>query len=198
MAAAATDIRITLKPEELLRRLHEKKIKVLYKQGAYVTKTGQRSMRYAKPDKVSPAGKPPFAHKAGPDNPRGPLLRKLWRYEVNKSEFGVVSGPPLTTGQSPPVPKLLNEGGQIPRKRELKTNFVVGKAGPIRRTASGKLAGVKLTTANQVQRAERLALEENALRTLTVSGTIKPRPFIAPLFTDGGENFRKLVKTVPL
>lgn len=198
MAATGIDIKLTFNSQQLLRRLHAKSVKVLKKQGAYVTRTGQRSMRYGKPGKVSQPGKPPLAHKAGPDNPRGPLLRKLWRYQVDQVALSVVSGPPLTTSQSPPVPRLLNEGGAIPRQKNIRPNYVVGKGAPIRRNASGKLVGVKLTTANQVQRAERLALEENALRTGKVTGQIKPRPFIAPLFSDGGSNFRKLVKTVPL
>jgi hypothetical protein len=190
-----TEIKITMEPRELLRRLQAKRVKVLFKQGAYLRTTMQRSMRYATKGKKSAPGEPPRAHR---DNPRGPLLRKLVSFAVDPEAGSVICGPKMTQSQSPPVPKLLNEGGRVPQKRLLKIGYTLGEGGPIRLTGGGKYQGTQLVTAAQVDRANRLALEINQLRTSGIGAEIKSRPFTAPVMSDGGANFRKLLKSVPL
>lgn len=196
VAGMAMELRMN--PQELLRRLYQKNVTILKKQGAYIKTAMARSMRYAKPGKHAPPNEPPFAHRQSPENPRGPLLRKLIGYFVDKKLLSVITGPKKTTDVDPTVPQVLDRGGRVPVRMLKVLKFVVGKGGPIRRGADGKLHGVKLTTAAQLERANRLALEENALRAKGVRPYIKPRPFTAPLLTDGGENFRKLANNVPL
>ena len=191
----ATKIYIKWTPRELLKRLEKKEIKVLFKQGAYLKKAMQRSMRYAtKNKKVSQPGQPPLAHK---DNPKGPLLRKLIAFFVDLSSKSVVTGPKMIGGGQP-VPQVLDKGGTIRPKLLKKVDYKVGDFGPIRYRGGGKFARVKLQTTEQTKRAAELALEENAIRGSKAAIHIKPRPFTTPLLSDGGENFRKLVHSVPL
>ena len=124
----------------IVRRLEGKKRRVLFKQGAYLRKTMQRSMRYSK--NPSKPGKPPHARRYNP------LLRQLITFDVEGDT--VTCGPKLFTGSrvrsSKPLPELLDQGG---------------------------------TT---------------EIGSPPVAVHIAPRPFTDPVFTDGGENFRKLIE----
>lgn len=191
----AAKITIKWTPQQLLKRLEKKQIKVLFKQGAYLKKTMQRSMRYAgEKKKASKPGEPPLAHK---DNPKGPLLRKLIAFYVDDVGKSVITGPGLIgSGQS--VPRVLDKGGTVRPKLLKKVEYKVGEFGPIRYRGGGKFARVKLQTPAQTERASRLAIEENAIRGSKAAIHIKPRPFTTPLMSDGGDNFRKLIHSVPL
>ena len=158
--------RVTAKVEiyhkKVLKRCRKKRKTILFKQGAYLRKTMQRSMRYSK--KPSQPGQPPHARK------NNPLLRKLIKFVVDLVTGTVVCGPEKFKGgsggkSSKPVPQLLDQGGQV----TFSTRFMDPK---------------------------KIAPEDVHKSKITVE--IAPRPFTAPVFTDGGENFRKLLKEVPL
>jgi len=186
-------VKIVMKPEELLRRIERKEKRILYKQGAYIRKAMQRSMRYTnKDDKHSEPGKPPLAHK---NARRGPLLRKLTGFNVDEEAKTVVIGPAKDRGSN--VPETLDKGGRVQARKLSTTTFDVGDYGPIRYLGSKKFARVLLETPSMAQRATRLVAEENAVRQ-SAGAYIKPRPFTAPVLTDGGENLRKLIAKEPL
>jgi hypothetical protein len=128
--------------EQFQKRVAAKRRRVLFKQGAYVRTTMQRSMRYS--NKASKPGQPPHAHRR-----TGAHLRKGIRFVVD--DESVICGPDLRSDSTSlkPLPQLLNEGG-----------ITTGLGG------------------------ERIAIE--------------PRPFIDPVFTDGGRNFRQLIEKEPL
>jgi hypothetical protein len=193
-----------LTPAQLLARIEKKQIRILFKQGAYVRTAMARSMRYVGKDgKPSAPGRPPKAHR---DTKKGPLLRKLISFSVDQKNKSVIIGPQGVGSDSPPIPKVLNEGGRPAAKRlnAKGRNFQTGDYGPIRQgNESGRYGGLrfvgtKLLTAGQVARAERLILEENERRATIKLNYIRPRPFTAPVMTDGGEKFKKLFQTVPL
>jgi hypothetical protein len=191
----AIDVKVVMTPEEFLRRHAAREKRILYKQGAYTRTTMQRSMRYtSKDDKHSPPGKPPLAHK---NKRKGPLLRKLIKYNVDLVETSVVTGPDLLRAEGQPVPQKLDKGGKAGRAQLSTKEFDVGGYGPIRYRGGGKFHRVLLETPRQAQRATRLVTEENAVRQ-SAGAYIKPRPFTAPVFTDGGENLRKLIAREPL
>jgi len=205
-AVAGLTVKVQMDAEKLLRRHAAKEKKVLFKQGAYLKTAMGRSMRYAtKKKKASQPGQPPLAHK---DNPKGPMLRKLIKFEVDLAGKSVVCGP--TAFGRGVVPKVLNEGGTIKTKpRKAKEDYQIGDFGPIRRSATSaqsrpivpkgeKYVRVELKTAAMVTRSQRLAVTFNAMLPPSVAVSIKPRPFTAPLMTDGGDNFRKLIDSVPL
>jgi hypothetical protein len=194
------DVKIVMTPEELIRRHEARNKRVLYKQGAYTRTAMQRSMRYtSKDDKHSAPGQPPLAHK---NKRRGPLLRKLITFRVQLSNVGgensVIAGPELIGSASDQtVPRTLDKGGRI-KLRLLKAHeFEIGEYGPIRYLGNRKFARVLLETPGQAARATRLVAEENAIRQ-SAGAFIKPRPFTAPVLTDGGENLRKLIAREPL
>lgn len=188
-------VKLVMKPEELLRRLERKEKRILYKQGAYTKTSMARSMRYtSKDDKSSEPGKPPLAHK---NKRKGPLLRKLVKFHVDENEKSVVTGPDALRVQGQPVPQKLDKGGRIGRSSLSTTTFDVGDYGPIRRRDGKSFHRVLLETPAMTERATRLVLEENAVRQ-SAGAYIKPRPFTAPVFTDGGENLRKLLAKEPL
>lgn len=193
MFGLRVDIRMT--PEELLLRIERKNKRVLYKQGAYTRTTMQRSMRYtSKDDKHSEPGRPPFAHK---NKRKGPLLRKLIKFSVDEREMSVVTGPEASRRATPTIPQTLDQGGRVPPRLLKPHEFEVGEYGPIRYLGGHRFARVLLETPGQAQRATRLVIEENAVRQ-SAGAYIKPRPFTAPVFTDGGENLRKLIAREPL
>ena len=186
----AVSIKIKMSPEELLRRLEAKEKRVLYKQGAYTRTAMQRSMRYtSKDDKHSEPGRPPLAHK---NNRKGPLLRKLIKFRVDEGAKSVVAGPELVRRASPTIPQVLDKGGRTKPRLLGKVDFEIGDYGPIRYRGARKFARVLLETPAQTERATRLFAEENATRQ-NAANYIKPRPFTAPVLTDGGENLRKLI-----
>lgn len=188
-------VKLVMKPEELLRRMERKERRILYKQGAYTRTAMQRSMRYtSKDDKSSEPGKPPLAHK---NKRKGPLLRKLIKFAVDEQAKTVVTGPDLLRAQGQPVPQKLDKGGKVGRGLLSTTSFDVGDYGPIRRRDGKSFHRVMLETPAQTQRATRLVAEENAVRQ-SAGAYIKPRPFTAPVLTDGGENLRKLIAKEPL
>lgn len=188
-------VKLVMDPDKLLRRFERKEKRILYKQGAYTRKTMQRSMRYtSKDDKRSEPGKPPLAHK---NNRKGPLLRKLIAFRVDEQAKTVTTGPTLIRSQGQPVPQKLDKGGRVGRAALSKTEFDVGDYGPIRRRDGKSFHRVLLETPAQAQRATRIVTEENAVRQ-SAGAYIKPRPFTAPVFTDGGENLRKLIAKEPL
>lgn len=190
-------------------RMERKDKKVLFKQGAYVRRAMQRSMRYAgksqKP-RTSKPGEPPRAHK---DNPKGPMLRKLVAFEVDLNAKSVVTGPQRFGAGT--VPKSLNEGGTIQtRPAQMKSKLGIDDYGPIRRSStsvqSRRIAGpgsdkyvrIKLKTGAQVDRAISLADQYNASLPKSVTVHIAARPFTLPLLSDGGANLLKLIKDTPL
>lgn len=188
-------VKLVMKPEELLRRIERKEKRILYKQGAYTRTSMQRSMRYtSNDDKSSEPGKPPLAHK---NKRRGPLLRKLIKFAVDLNEMSVVTGPDLIQRSTPTIPQILDKGGRQRRRLRTKISFDVGDYGPIRYRGGGKFHRVLLETPGQAARATRLVAEENSVRQ-SANAYIKPRPFTAPVFTDGGENLRKLIAKEPL
>jgi hypothetical protein len=188
-------VKLVMKPEAVLRRFERKEKRILYKQGAYTRTTMQRSMRYtSKDDKRSEPGKPPLAHK---NKRRGPLLRKLITFRVDENVKTVTTGPTLIRSQGEPVPRKLDKGGRVGRAVLTKTSFDIGDYGPIRRRDGKSFHRVLLETPSQTERATRLVAEENAVRQ-SAGAYIKPRPFTAPVFTDGGENLRKLIAKEPL
>lgn len=144
----ATKITVKWTPRQLMRRHAARNRQVLFRQGAYLKTTMQRSMRYSR--KVSQPGQPPHARK------NNPLLRKLIKFAVDLAQQSVICGPEKFGGSrvraSQPLPQLLDQGGDV-------TIEVKG---------------------------------------VPVIAHIAPRPFTAPVFTDGGENFRKLISSVPL
>ena len=189
------DLKIVMTPEEFLRRHAARQKRILYKQGAYTKTTMQRSMRYtSKDDKHSEPGKPPLAHK---NKRKGPLLRKLIKFRVDEAETSVVTGPELLKAEGQPVPQKLDKGGKVFRNFLSRTKHEVGDYGQIRSLGNGRFARVLLETPAQAERATRLVAEENDRRQ-SVAQYIKPRPFTAPVFTDGGENLRKLIAREPL
>jgi hypothetical protein len=180
--------RVEMHTEELLRKHAARNKRVLYKSGKYNMTAMQRSMRYtSNPDKKSAPGKPPLAHKG---TKRGPLLRKLIRFRVDEREQSVVSGPEQDSGSN--VPETLDKGGRVRQRKLRVVEFEVGSYGPFRKRGDGSFAGGLLETPRQVERATRIIAEENATRQ-SVGAYIKPRPFTAPILTDGGENLRKLI-----
>lgn len=81
-----------------------------------------------------------------------------------------------------------------PKLREL-TSFSVDEA------AGSVIAGPEMFSGSKVQSNKPLPelLDDGGDITAEISGVsvtqhIAPRPFIAPVFTDGGENFRKLLE----
>ncbi len=185
--------KVVMTPGELIRRVEAKRKRVLFKQGAYTKTTMARSMRYtSKPEKHGAPGKPPLAHK---NSPRGPLLRKLIKFRVDLGEGSVVTGPEKA-GQGD-VPQTLDKGGRVKLRKLKKVEYEIGDYGPIRKKTGKGFYRVLLETPGQTERAARLVMEENATRQ-SVGAYIKPRPFTAPVFTDGGENFRKLISREPL
>lgn len=155
-------IRVEMYTLRVLKRILNKKRRVLFKQGAYLKTTMQRSMRYS--NKRSEPGKPPTAHK-----PHA-LLRKLIEFNVDIDAGSVVCGPKKITGgtgskSTKPLPQLLDQGGDVTIETkfiDIRTAFIENIKGP------------------------------------SVVAHIAPRPFTAPVFTDGGEKFRKLLNQVPL
>lgn len=137
-----------------IRRIDRKETRVLFKLGAYIRKAMQRSMRYAgkrggKSYRSKP-GEPPRAHRDG----RGPLLRKLIAFAVDKRTKRVATGPQIDSRSRSlapkPLPALLERGGT--------------------------------TTVFQDRK-----------KTKPVQAFIKPRPFAAPLLTDGGKELLRLL-----
>lgn len=193
----AAKVTVKLAEKKLLKQIKAKRRKVLYKQGAYLRTTMRRSMRYAtKTRPISKPGETPVAHK---DTKRGPLLRKLILFEVDRENGSVICGPKLTRRTSPTVPEVLDKGGRVrPQRGLLKGYFEVGDYGPIRYLGGKKFARVLLETPAQVERASRLMLEENTVRAGGREVYIAPRPFTEPMMSDGGENFRKLLRDTPL
>lgn len=197
------DIRMT--PAELAIRLENKQFRVLKKQGAYTRTSMQRSMRYtSKPDKRSKPGQPPLAHRS---KGRRPLLRQFTVYEVDVHDKSVTTGPKLlgrNRRSSKPTPQLLNEGGVLrPDPAAFHDGGVeLGKPGPIRYLGTGRFAYATLQTDAQLWRSMELIAEENSVRemarTTGVTQHIAPRPFTAPVLTDGGDNLRKLIAREPL
>ena len=177
-----------LTPEAVVKRVSRAQKKVLFKQGAYLRKTMQRSMRYAtKRKQHSAPGEPPRAHK---DGSRGPLLRQLISFFVDLAKGSVICGPmKFNSGQS--VPQLLDQGG-LTNPLSHKPNFKVGGRGPIRYDFSGRPVIVKLQTEAQTQLADQVATDSISL---TKGGPTKiaARPFTKPIMSDGGKNFRKLI-----
>lgn len=166
-----------------------------------------RSMRYATKSKPrSRPGEPPRAHR---DNPKGPKLRKLIKFEVDHQNRSVVIGPVKFGSGMSTVPELLDRGGMTQVKTRLvKTEYEIGDYGPIR-IATSKVRGARvvvpggrlfirtlLETSAMCQRASRLAMEENTRRSASVF--IAARPFTSPILTDGGANLKKIIKSVPL
>lgn len=189
---------------KLQRRLEAKQVRILFRTGGQTRTIMQRSMPYRK-GKSKP-GQPPHAHK---DTEKGPLLRKLVRFHVDRRAKRVVTGPILTERVgAKTVPELLDQGGRIPAKRNRRrpATMAVGKAGPVRIVGPpGKRRwvpprGGKLTSAAQVDRANRLLAEEQttSVSTGSVAGKIAPRPFRAPAFQQGLELFRELTEKEPL
>lgn len=181
----ATIKKVVVYNKQVMERLRQGRRRVLFRQGSYLQRTMQRAMRYS--DKPSRPGRPPHAHK---NTRRGPLLRKLIRYDVDADEGTVLCGPMLLgVSASRPLPELLDQGGRPEPSQLRKTSFRVGQFGTVREGVR-----IRLKTAAQADRASRLAEEENALRRRSLNHRIAPRPFVAPVFTDGGENFAKLIE----
>lgn len=192
--ARGVRIAFTLTPEGLLTRHRKRKKTILFKEGAYVKTSIQRSQRYSK--KTSKPGSPPSAHK---DNPRGPLLRKLTAFAVDLEADSVIAGPMLSGPTSPTTPEVLDQGGYVPVERLLHDrDFNVLDFGPIRYLGGGKFLNIRLQTPDQCERAKRLRDEENAIRAGKGSIKIAARPFTKPALTDGGKNLAKLTKSIPL
>ena len=107
-AAGKSKLKIELYSDFIINRLHAKRRRVLFAQGAYVKKTMTRQQRWSK--KPSEPGKPPHAHRKS-----GGLLRKLIRFAVDLDEGSVVIGPIKFGRNVQPanktVPELLNDGG---------------------------------------------------------------------------------------
>ena len=191
---SAIETKVVMTPEEFERRHAARKKKILFKEGAYLKKAGQRSMRYSK--KPSKPGKPPNAHK---DKGRGPLLRKLWNFAVDVDKDEVISGPMKAGNDPQSVPQVLNDGGRVPvAKLRKQTGFKIGDRGPIRFLGAGKFAAVPIKTEEQAARAARLVAEENAVRAAKGEITIAARPFTKPLLTDGGKKLAELTGSIPL
>lgn len=128
--------------DRVQRQIASKKRRVLFKQGAYLRTTMQRSMRYR--NKASKPGAPPSAHRE-----TGAHLRQRIRFDVDLGAEAVVSGPDVKAGSKvlslKPLPQLLNEGGVL--------EGIGGE--PV---------------------------------------TIASRPFIDPVFSDGGKRFHQLIE----
>lgn len=195
-APAKVKYRFVADRRKMDQRLERKQKKVLYKQGGFLRTTMQRSMRYTtKKNKHSLPGRPPLAHKG---TRRGPLLRKLIAFWVDATEGVVTCGPPLTdAGQS--VPKVLDRGGTVRKRRKASDYqaqaFEVGGPGPIRLNDDGA-QWVRLDTVAQAVRAQRVYGDLLALK--PVAAHIAPRPFRAPTFVKGEDNFAKLIESTPL
>ena len=102
--------KVVMYPDRVNKRIDGKRARVLFKLGAYLRTTMQRSMRYS--NKPSQPGKPPHAHKK-----TGAHLRKRIRFNVDLAEGSVVCGPDLKPDSHvqalKPLPELLNNGGVI-------------------------------------------------------------------------------------
>ncbi len=83
----------------------------LSKGGSFIRQRAMTSMLYRKPDKISPAGSPPFAHREG----RGALLRKLLFFGFDVATKSVVIGP-AALGKAE-APNLEEFGGTAKRNR---------------------------------------------------------------------------------
>lgn len=105
-----TAIKIVMEDEKLLKRMRDKRRRVLFKAGAYTLTSMRRSMRYRKGP--SNPSFPPSAHKQN-----GALLRKASEFTVDDRKGTVVIGPIGFRRKSQPsgnpVPQLLNEGGSV-------------------------------------------------------------------------------------
>jgi hypothetical protein len=183
-------VKLALTPANVVKRLRAKSRKVLYKQGAYLRKAMQRSMRYAtKKKQHSSPGQPPLAHR------QNPLLRKLITFAVDESAGRVICGP-KKFGDGQAVPQLLDKGGSYrPDKKQLQSKFSIGGQGPIRDDGKGGFVYAKLETSAQTQRAVELVVGENQIRAANAAIHIAPRPFTKPILSDGGKNFRRLIET---
>jgi hypothetical protein len=106
----AITTKVELYADRVQRRVAAKKRRVLFKQGAYLRTTMQRSMRYRKA--ASKPGEPPSAHRE-----TGAHLRQRIRFDVDLGAESVVCGPDLKPDSKvlslKPLPQLLNEGGVI-------------------------------------------------------------------------------------
>jgi hypothetical protein len=100
--------RVEVYADQLFKRVAAKNRRVLFKLGAYLRTTMQRSMRYSK--RPSNPGEPPRAHRE-----TGAHLRKGIRFNVDLDAGSVICGPDLRPDSKvmsfKPLPQLLNEGG---------------------------------------------------------------------------------------
>jgi len=104
--------KIEIYADRVLKRIADKKKRVLFAQGKYLRTTMQRSMRWSK--KPSAPGQPPHAHRN-----TGGLLRKLILFKVDLDAGSVVCGPKLSKSKSTtPLPQLLNEGGDVTKQNK--------------------------------------------------------------------------------
>jgi hypothetical protein len=138
--------KVELYADRVQRRIASKKRRALFKQGAYLRTTMQRSMRYRKA--ASKPGDPPSAHRES-----GAQLRQRIRFDVDFGAESVACGPDVKPDSKvrshKPLPQLLNEGGVM--------EGIGGE--PV---------------------------------------TIASRPFVDPVFSDGGKKFRQLIETEQL
>jgi hypothetical protein len=116
---AGIKTRVVVYAATVEKRIASKTKRVLFKTGAYTRKSMQRSMRYRKGP--SQPGQPPSAHRDG----RGPLLRRLIGFEVDRQRDSVTIGPQRFGKLSQPsgktVPDLVNDGGTITATLEGRT-----------------------------------------------------------------------------
>lgn len=105
--------RIEFYNDRVMKRVEQKKRRVLFRLGAYIRQTMKRSIRVSR--KSSEPGQPPRVRKS--NSP----LRQLITFHVDLAQETVTVGPMIFSGSkvksSKPLPELLNEGGTFRQVR---------------------------------------------------------------------------------
>jgi hypothetical protein len=158
---------------------------VLSKFGAYVRRTAKGSIRKAK----GPAkpGKPPHSHKG--------LLREFIYFHYSPPNHSVVIGPALFA-RSSNAQYIMEHGGTVRIRNRRRRKRVLGQGGEIRinegrssittkqvacRRGTAAVTYVRLSTAAQVERANRLNAELYGPEFIP-GVRIEPRPYMGPAF----------------
>lgn len=183
---------------KVIKIVGETMARTLNRMGGRIKITMKRSMKYAKGP--SAPGTPPHAHRG---KGKRPLLRTRTFHYLNPDKIkpSVIAGPELLPGKSSTksVPRLLEKGGTLPRKKNpRRAERKIGGTGIIRVVKQGSpgagskfvkgrrgrkynVVFAKIKTEKQLERVNEN--EEKIFGSFYINDThLAARPYVAPAF----------------
>lgn len=161
--------------KSVLRAINKSAPNTLSRAGAYLRAIAKNSIKTRRnPDQSSAPGTPPHHHST---------FKRTIRWAVNTSEKAVYIGPAIVRGGMENAGRL-HEFGGTKRFKAQEKQYSIGSSGPISGTNKKDAVYVKLRSALQVARAERVAKK---IYPWTRNGVMRfpARPYMRPALAAG-------------